>query len=101
MLIVHDFEVAEVTQNLLSLLNTDFFNNHVSNHIKQLKIKFMESLCFRHLFDMKFLIKELGTLALQQINLWNHSTMLAVLLVHVFILSYKYANYRWKIPWIC
>lgn len=101
MLIVHGFEVAKVTQDLLALLNTDFFCNHISSHIKQTKIKFMESLCFRHFFDMKFLIKELGTLALQQTNLWKCSTLLAVLLVHVFVLAYKYANYRWKILWIC
>lgn len=61
MLIVHGFEVAKVPQDLLSLLNTDFFKNH----IKRPKIKCVESLCFKHLFDMKFPIKELGTLALQ------------------------------------
>lgn len=33
----------------------------------------MESLCFRHLFNMKFFIEQLGTLTLQQINLWNCS----------------------------
>lgn len=53
-----NFEVAEITQDFFIFLNRYLqFNEHIGNHNKQLK--FMESRYFRHLFNTKFLIKEL------------------------------------------